>query len=133
MTPFDQPLLAATLLDVVKNTVFVLFILSAIFLSIVVLLQEGKGGGLGGAFGGAAADTFGVKAGTVNRFTAWLAAAFLGLALLYAGLSAGGSKVSTTPVEVPAAPSTEPAAPAEEPAGPSEPAETPGGEDEGAE
>ena len=36
----------------------------------IILLQEGKGGGLGGAFGGAGAETFGVQSGGVNRFTA---------------------------------------------------------------
>lgn len=95
----DFPL--AALLDIVLGTVFVLFVLVALVLSVVILLQEGKGGGLGSAFGGAAADAFGVKAGTVNKFTAYLAAAFLGLALLYAGLSAGGDRVSIGPEPTP--------------------------------
>ena len=72
--------------DVIRGAVMVLFIISAILVILVILAQEGKGGGLAGAFGGAGAETFGVKAGTVNKFTAWLAAAFLGLALLHAGL-----------------------------------------------
>ena len=87
MTLLADPSLAL-LIDVVKGLVFVLFVLCALLLMLVVLLQEGKGGGLGSAFGGAAADAFGVKAGTVNKFTTWLATGFLGLALLYAGLSA---------------------------------------------
>jgi preprotein translocase subunit SecG len=76
----------AALLDVISGIVMALFTVSALLLTIVILLQEGKGGGLAGAFGGAGAETFGVKAGTVNKFTAWLGAAFLGLALLYAGM-----------------------------------------------
>lgn len=76
----------AALLDVISGIVMSLFTISAILLTVVILLQEGKGGGLAGAFGGAGAETFGVKAGTVNKFTAWLGAAFLGLALLHAGM-----------------------------------------------
>lgn len=85
--PLFPDLPVAAVLDVIRGAVMVLFVLSALLVTIVVLLQEGKGGGLAGAFGGAGAETFGVKAGTVNKFTAWLAAAFLGLALLHAGLS----------------------------------------------
>jgi preprotein translocase subunit SecG len=100
----DLPL--AAMLDVFRGAVMVLFLVSALLVSIVVLLQEGKGGGLAGAFGGAGAETFGVKAGTVNKFTAWLAAAFLGLALLHAGLSTATKPVKketdTTPFDVPA-------------------------------
>jgi preprotein translocase subunit SecG len=48
----------------------------------VVLLQEGKGGGLAEAFGGVGAETFGVKATGINRFTAILGGLFLLLAVL---------------------------------------------------
>ena len=83
--------------DVVRGAVMVLFVISALLVTLVVLAQEGKGGGLAGAFGGAGADTFGVKAGTVNKFTAWLAAAFLGLALLYAGLASFTTNSTAAP------------------------------------
>jgi preprotein translocase subunit SecG len=113
----------ALLIDVVQGLVFVLFVLCALLLMLVVLLQEGKGGGLGSAFGGAAADAFGVKAGTVNKFTTWLATGFLGLALLYAGLSSSGDQRSMVPAAPtpPALESTDgeagqPAAPADAPA-----------------
>lgn len=76
--------------DILRGVVLVLFVLSALLVLLVVLAQEGKGGGLSGAFGGAGAETFGVKAGTVNAFTSWIAVAFLGLALVYAGLSSVG-------------------------------------------
>lgn len=59
-----------------------IFIVSALLLSLVVLIQEGKGGGLGEAFGGMAAETFGVKAQGVNRVTAILAAVFVLTAIL---------------------------------------------------
>ena len=98
----DLTLAASGLRGVATGVVFVLFVVSAFVLTIVILLQEGKGGGLGSAFGGAAADAFGVKAGTVNKFTAYLAAAFLGLALLYGGLKASGDRVSIQPAPQPA-------------------------------
>jgi protein translocase SecG subunit len=61
---------------------WVVFLLSAILITIVVLLQESKGGGLAEAFGGMGAETFGVKSGGINRVTFVLAAAFCGSAIL---------------------------------------------------
>jgi preprotein translocase subunit SecG len=61
---------------------WVLFFLSAVLLTIVVLLQESKGGGLAEAFGGVGAETFGVKTGGISRFTFLLAAIFCGSAIL---------------------------------------------------
>jgi preprotein translocase subunit SecG len=48
---------------------YTLFFLSSLLLVLVILLQEGKGGGLSDAFGGAGAETFGVRSGGINRFT----------------------------------------------------------------
>lgn len=48
---------------------YTLFFVSAIMLILVILVQEGKGGGLGGALGGAGSETFGVRAGGVNKVT----------------------------------------------------------------
>ena len=81
----------AAVMDVVRGAIMTLFVLSAFLVIVIVLAQEGKGGGLAGAFGGAGTETFGVKAGTVNKATAWVGAMFLGLALLYAGLSTAQS------------------------------------------
>jgi preprotein translocase subunit SecG len=61
---------------------WVLLSLSMILLIAVILLQEGKGGGLAEAFGGAGAETFGVKATGINRFTAVVGALFLTFAVL---------------------------------------------------
>lgn len=61
---------------------WLLFFASAVLLTIVVLLQESKGGGLAEAFGGMGAETFGVKTGGINRFTFLLAAIFCGSAIL---------------------------------------------------
>ena len=58
------------------------FFASALLLSIVVLLQEPKGGGLAEAFGGMGAETFGVKSGGINRFTFTLATVFCASAIL---------------------------------------------------
>ena len=87
----------AAVLDVIRGAIMVLFIIVSFLVILIVLAQEGKGGGLAGAFGGAGADAFGVKAGTVNKFTAWLAGLFLGLALLHAGLSTATSEPSSGP------------------------------------
>ncbi|MCA8973984.1 MAG: preprotein translocase subunit SecG [Planctomycetes bacterium] len=61
---------------------WVLFFVSAILLTVVVLLQESKGGGLAEAFGGTGAETFGVKTGGISRFTFLVAAIFCGSAIL---------------------------------------------------
>jgi protein translocase SecG subunit len=61
---------------------WVLFFVSAALLTVVVLLQEPKGGGLAEAFGGMGAETFGVKSGGINRFTFLLAGVFCGSAVL---------------------------------------------------
>jgi preprotein translocase subunit SecG len=95
---------ASTALKIVRALVMVLFVLSSVLLIAVVLLQEGKGGGIAGAFGGAAAETFGVKAGSVNRFTSILATVFVGLALLV-----GESAVKFAAPPAPTAPFVPPA------------------------
>lgn len=61
---------------------WILFFLSAVLLTVVILLQESKGGGLAEAFGGVGAETFGVKTGGINRFTFLLAAIFCASAVL---------------------------------------------------
>jgi protein translocase SecG subunit len=61
---------------------WVLFFASAVLMTIVILLQEPKGGGLAEAFGGMGAETFGVKSGGINRFTFTLAGIFCGSAIL---------------------------------------------------
>lgn len=59
-----------------------LFIASALLLALIILIQEGKGGGLGEAFGGMGAETFGVKAAGVNKATATLAIIWVASAIL---------------------------------------------------
>ncbi|MGD2018678.1 MAG: preprotein translocase subunit SecG [Planctomycetota bacterium] len=61
---------------------YILFVAAAIILTVVILLQEGKGGGFGDALGTAGQQAFGVKASGVQRFTAYVAIAFLVSAVL---------------------------------------------------
>lgn len=67
---------------VLKLVLWILLFGSALLMSVVILLQESKGGGLAEAFGGVGAETFGVKSGGINKFTFTLAAIFLGSAIL---------------------------------------------------
>lgn len=60
-----------------STLLYILFVLSAFVLVVVILLQEGKGGGFGDALGTAGQQTFGVKASGIHKFTAAVAAVFL--------------------------------------------------------
>lgn len=73
---------------------YILFVLAAIVLITVILLQEGKGGGFGEAFGGAGQQTFGVGASGINKFTAITAGVFLGAALTIHVLNRMGAESS---------------------------------------
>ncbi len=64
------------------SLLWILFVLSALLLSLLILIQEGKGGGLAEAFGGQGAETFGVKATGVNYFTGGVAALMFLCAIL---------------------------------------------------
>ena len=83
---FASVLLLASATGILKSLIFVVFMFVALLMCLIVLLQEPKGGGLSGAFGGVGAETFGVQTGGVNKFTSWLAAIFLGLAVMYAAM-----------------------------------------------
>ncbi|MEX0742240.1 MAG: preprotein translocase subunit SecG [Phycisphaeraceae bacterium] len=82
-------MLTLTLSNMLVNVLSTLFILTCIFLVLVILIQKPKGGGLSGAFGGAGGGgaVFGAKAGdaltwfTVGAFTCFL---LLAIALVYA-------------------------------------------------
>ena len=68
--------------DIIRILLWVLLFGSALLMSVVILLQESKGGGLAEAFGGVGAETFGVKSGGINKFTFLLAGLFMGSAIL---------------------------------------------------
>ncbi len=69
-------------MQIIHILLWVLFFASSVLLSIIILLQEGKGGGLAQAFGGVGAETFGVKSGGINKFTFALAGVFVVSAIL---------------------------------------------------
>ncbi len=68
-------------MSILIGFLYFVFVVSSILLIAIVLLQEGKGGGLAEAFGGVGAETFGVKSGGINKATATIAAVFLATAL----------------------------------------------------
>ena len=76
-----------------QGLLYVVFVIACILLILVILLQEGKGGGLGEAFGGIGGETFGHKAGGVNKFTAVLAAVMIASVILIHTL--GQSQIDT--------------------------------------
>ncbi|MFO0948774.1 MAG: preprotein translocase subunit SecG [Planctomycetota bacterium] len=83
----------------------ILWLLTSLFLIVVVLIQRGKGGGLAGAFGGVGGSSaFGTRAGdlftkiTVGVFVVWL---LLGISLVpmmkRSEVYSGGAAASATP------------------------------------
>jgi preprotein translocase subunit SecG len=77
------PLLAAGL---IMNAIAVLFVVCAVILILVILVQKGKGGGLTGALGGGMAS--GILGSKTGDFLTWmtivLVSVFLGLAVVLA-------------------------------------------------
>lgn len=71
-------------MDVIRTILYVLFGLLSVILIAIVLMQEGKGGGLGSAFGGAGGEAFGHGVGGINRFTSIVAGLFMVLAVILA-------------------------------------------------
>ena len=116
-----------------------LFVLDCLVLSLVILLQQGRGGDIASAFGGSSSQAaFGARSGAtlLTKATSIAAALFmiLALALSIIGQRGTGSVVSGTPAPPPAAkpvtlpapgpaaaPSTRPAAPSTAPAAPGTP------------
>ncbi|HUS45448.1 MAG TPA: preprotein translocase subunit SecG [Phycisphaerae bacterium] len=89
----------------------VLFLLCAVILTLLVLIQRGRGGGLAGAFGGPGGHSaFGTKTADVFiKATAILGAVFFVLALLAAWLMkqdqlGGPAPEAPPPAEAPAEP-----------------------------
>ena len=63
------------------NVVAVVFLICAVVLILTVLIQKGRGGGLGAAFGGVASGILGSKTGD---FLTWVTIALVGVFLLLA-------------------------------------------------
>jgi preprotein translocase subunit SecG len=99
------------------ETIFmVLFLLTAVILSLLVLIQRGRGGGLAGAFGGAGGSSaFGTKTADIFiKATAVLGGVFFLLAIITAYLMRidRPTTVPAQPPEAPAPAEPGPAAPA---------------------
>lgn len=89
---------------------WILFVIASLLLCLLILIQEGKGGGLAEAFGGQGAETFGVKATGVNYFTAGLAGVLFLTAILInkCGYQTGGVRFESGGA-TPASSTTDPA------------------------
>ncbi|TAJ16422.1 MAG: preprotein translocase subunit SecG [Planctomycetota bacterium] len=68
-------------MDLLILGLYVVFVLSAIVLVVVVLIQEGRGGGLTDALGTGGQATFGAGAKGINTFTGIVAGVFLASAI----------------------------------------------------
>ena len=75
-----------------------LFLIICVLLIVVVLLQKGRGGGLGAAFGGMGSSAFGTRVGDV--FT-WVTIILTALFLLLAILTTVSYRPAPKPVEAP--------------------------------
>ena len=64
------------------TAVAVLFLICAVALILIILVQKGKGGGLGGAFGGGMAS--GILGSKTGDFLTWVTIALVGLFLTLA-------------------------------------------------
>ena len=87
-------------MDLWRTLLYILFVFAAIVLIVVILLQEGKGGGFGQALGEHGQATFGVGAKGINRFTAWTTFVFLVSAVLIHVLSRQAEQRSVLDVPV---------------------------------
>lgn len=78
----------------VQTIVTVLHVFVCFFLILVVLLQQGRGGGMGAGMGGATAQVFGGRgAGNfMTRLTAICAIIFMVTSMLLAYLSSAGDR-----------------------------------------
>lgn len=92
----------------IEPVLWILFVAACLMISIVILLQEGKGGGLGEAFGGVGQQAFGVKAQGIQKFTGWVAFSVVVLSILIT--LARSSSTIDLPESVPA-PAGAPGAP----------------------
>ena len=102
----------------IESLLWIVFVLACLIVSAVILLQEGKGGGLGEAFGGVGQQTFGVKAEGINRFTGWVSLLVIVLAITITKMRSEGSSLAFSstvpPLSVPNADGSAPPAPAGE-------------------
>jgi preprotein translocase subunit SecG len=108
--------------NLLLNVCLAIFVLVALLMVLVILMQRPKSEGLGAAFGGAVTENiFGAQTTNVLvKFTAWLAGIFFAvtfaLSILYAHRStAGESALRRELMKAQTAPQTSPAATAAQP------------------
>lgn len=101
------------------TVLFILHILVSALLCVVVLLQQSKGNGLAGAFGGAGAGEalFGARGVTtiLHKATIYLGAAFMVLSLGLVMMGRGGSESNLTQRAADQLPTLPPAQPLDQP------------------
>jgi preprotein translocase subunit SecG len=83
----------------IMKVVSVLFILSAVALVLIILIQKGRGGGLSSAFGGGGAG--GLLGSKTGDFLTWVTIGFVGAFLLLAVLMAKYYRPSVVDVSAP--------------------------------
>lgn len=78
-----------------KTVLILLFALICFLLVLVILLQPGRGSGMGAIGGGGSQTMFGARGavGFLGKMTGWLAASFMVLALVLARMSISSSSV----------------------------------------
>jgi len=96
-----------------ETLLWILFVAACIVVSFVILLQEGKGGGLGEAFGGAGQQTFGVKAEGINKFTGLVSAIVVVIAILITKIRSDTTTLEFSEPRPQPAPGAEQSAPVE--------------------
>jgi preprotein translocase subunit SecG len=103
-------------MNLLINLFLVFFVLVALLMVLVILMQRPKSEGLGAAFGGAVTENiFGAQTTNVLvKFTTWLAGIFfaltLALSILYAHRSTADSAFRRELMKTQAAPQTSPSA-----------------------
>lgn len=71
-------------MDFILGLLAVSAVVLSLVLTVVILLQEPKGGGLAAALGGSGMEAIGVNTGSVNRFTMTLAGIWIVICLFHA-------------------------------------------------
>jgi len=77
----------------IEGILWLVFVLGCLLVCTVILLQEGKGGGLGEAFGGVGQQAFGVKAAGIQKFTTYAIVAVVLAAIIITKIRTGESVV----------------------------------------
>jgi preprotein translocase subunit SecG len=115
-------------MNLLINLLLVIYVLVALLMVLVILMQRPKSEGLGAAFGGAVTENiFGAQTTNVLvKFTAWLAGIFFALtfalSILYAHKNTVDSAFRRELMKQQTSPQTSPAAPAAMPSPGSSPA-----------